>query len=316
MQIKITAKDVGQRLDLWLATKFHDKSRAWLKKEIKAKHILVNKETKKQSYRLKEGDLLEIELKDPGPFLLEPNPNIKISVIYEDNDVLVINKPAGISVHPGNPPRNDTVANWFINYCPSARNVGDDSEFRPGIVHRLDKDTSGVMLLAKNKEAFDSLKNQFKEREVDKKYLALVFGKSKRKSGWIDFPIARSLKDPTKQVALGKRNAHQQKTKPRPAKTFYRVKEEFRNYSLIEVSPQTGRMHQIRVHLAAAGLPIVGDRKYGSGTLKNALGLKRQFLHAQSIGFVSLEGEKINVSAPLPPDLKKALEKIKASVSA
>ncbi len=316
MQNEIADKDISQRLDLWLATKFHDKSRAWLKKEIKAGHVLVNGEIKKQSYRLKKNDVLEIDLKEPKPFLLKPNPDIKIAVLYEDPDMLVINKPAGISVHPGNPPRNDTVASWLISHYPAVRNVGDNPELRPGIVHRLDKDTSGVMLIAKNKEAFENLKNQFKERLIDKRYLALVFGKSKRKSGWIDFPIARSLKDPTKQVALGKRNAHQQKTKPRPAKTFYRVKEEFKNYSLIEASPKTGRMHQIRVDLAVVGLPIVGDRKYTQKTLKDTRGLKRQFLHAQSIGFTNLEGEKVDVSAPLPPDLKKTLGRIKAPVLA
>ena len=308
MQAKISPKEAGQRLDIWLAVRFHDKSRHWLKKEIQAGRVLINEKEAKPSKKLKENDTVEVNLKEPLPFKLEADQKIKIKTVYEDENFVVIDKQPGISVHPAAPPRNDTLVNGLLAEYPEIKNVGDRPEIRPGIVHRLDKDTSGLMVVARNQKAFDLLKGQFQKRQVEKKYLALVSGHPKKNSGVIENFIGRSLSSPTKQTVVGKKASFKQNFLKRIAKTAFEVKKRLGGYTLIECRPKTGRMHQIRVHLKFVGLPIVGDQKYGLKKEKLGKKLKRQFLHAQSLSFYDLENHKISLESPLPKDLRKILK--------
>jgi 23S rRNA pseudouridine1911/1915/1917 synthase len=220
----------------------------------------------------------------------------KIKVIYEDGDVLAIDKPAGLLVHGP-----DSLVDWLKEKYPEIKKVGDDPE-RPGIVHRLDKDTSGVLLAAKNQKTFEYLKSQFRDRKIKKKYLALVHGNVKNDSGVIDLPIAKSKSDFRKRAAVGKTIG-----KEREAVTEYLVKKRFKDFTLVEAYPQTGRTHQIRVHFKAIGHPIAGDRLYGPQKRINSLGLKRHFLHAAFLDFVLQNGSRVRFEADLPDDLQKAL---------
>lgn len=257
-----------------------------------------------------------------------------MEVIYEDKDVLVINKPAGLLVHGTEKSEEKTLVDWLIENYPEIKNVGDQSAegrtalFRPGIVHRLDKDTSGILLVAKNQKAFEHFKKLFsapslqlserdgrdvahgeRERKIKKKYLALVLGKIKNEEGVIDLPIGKSKKDFRQRAAIGKLVG-----KIREAITEYKVLERFspsaagqQGYTLVEARPRTGRTHQIRAHFKAIGHPLVCDKLYGPKKQDCPAGLNRHFLHAASLEFVSPNGSKIMLEADLPEDLKKTL---------
>lgn len=235
-----------------------------------------------------------------------------IPVIYEDKNFLALNKPAGIAVHRGAGIKEATLADWLVEHYPEVKSVGDDPEERPGIVHRLDKDTSGVMLAARNQETFESLKRLFKTRRIEKTYLALVVGAPKKSSGIIDEPIGRMASRRTKR-GIGKNILG-----ARQAVTEYRVLERFGaahrgrigGYSLIEVRPKTGRMHQIRVHLASIGAPVVGDKTYG-GARAEFPGVDRNFLHAFSLEFSYPEGRRWHFEAALPADLQNILRNLR-----
>ena len=227
---------------------------------------------------------------------------MNLSIIYQDNDIVVVNKPAGISVHKGIAEKGETLADWLAEKFPEIKKVGDEPELRPGIVHRLDKDTSGVLVAARNQKSFEFLKNQFQKREVVKKYLALVEGELKNDNGTIDLPIGRSASDFRKKLASD--NA---KGELREAGTEYKVLEKFPNYTLVEAYPKTGRTHQIRVHFKAIGHPIVCDSLYGGKRMFCLLGFARHFLHANFLEFVSLSGVKLKLEADLPEDLEKVL---------
>jgi len=217
-------------------------------------------------------------------------------IIYEDNDILVINKPAGLIVHSA----DESVASWVLKNYPKIKNVGEDPE-RPGIIHRLDKDTSGILLIAKNQKSFEYLKEQFKNRKIKKTYLVLVCGKLKVESGIIDLSIGKSKSDfrkKTTQKSIGK---------TREAVTEYKVIKRFLEHTLVEVSPKTGRTHQIRVHLKAIGHSVVCDKLYGSKKQKCPLGLNRHFLHASSLEFNLPSGGRIKLEADLPQDLQNTL---------
>lgn len=222
-------------------------------------------------------------------------------LIYEDKDVAVINKPAGLLVHTIKAhPSNKTLVAWLTKKYPSMKKVGDDPEQRPGIVHRLDKETSGVMITAKNQKAFEFLKKQFQSRQTHKVYTALVWGKFEMRSGMIEKPIgikAGSLKR-TVKIEEGVKLVKE-------AKTIYRVKEEIGPYSLIEVEPLTGRTHQIRVHLAFMKHPVVSDTLYSQR--EKPKGIPRLFLHASSLELMLPSGPRKMFTAPLAPDLTKAL---------
>lgn len=226
----------------------------------------------------------------------------EIQIIYEDNDILVVNKPAGLLVHGLN-----SLVDWLVEKYPNIKSVGEDPE-RPGIVHRLDKDTSGVLLIAKNQKSFEYLKEQFQERKVKKKYLALVYGSIKNNSGIIDLPIGRSAGDARKKSALGKI-----KGKIREAITEYRVLRRFKDFTLLEAYPKTGRMHQIRVHFKAIGHPIVCDKLYGPKKQKCPFGLTRHFLHANSVELNLLSGERVKIEADLTQELQNVLDMINCS---
>ena len=239
--------------------------------------------------------------------------NLNLSIIYQDNDIVVVNKPAGVAVHKGVAEKGETVADWLMEKFPEMKKVGDEPEFRPGIVHRLDKDTSGVLVAARIQKSFEFLKNQFQKREVVKKYLALVEGELKNDNGTIDLPIGRSKSDFRKKLASD--NA---KGELREAVTEYKVLERFgsvrhsmsntgRPYTLVEAYPKTGRTHQIRVHFKAIGHPIVCDSLYGGKRMTCPFGLARHFLHANFLEFVSPSGARLKLEADLPEDLAEVL---------
>lgn len=227
-----------------------------------------------------------------------------IPVVYENKDFLAVNKPAGILMHKTAAKENEeTLADWLTANHPEVKTVGDDPKTRPGIVHRLDKDTSGVVIIAKNQKAFEYLKNLFQNHEVRKTYLALIYGDIDPKKGVIEKPIG--LKPGTT-----KRTVHGGKM-VKEATTEYRVLKDYDGFSLVEASPKTGRTHQIRVHFASINHPIVGDPLYGGKRVKqNSLGLNRQFLHASSIEFTGPDKTRFKLEAKLPDDLTKALKSI------
>ena len=240
-------------------------------------------------------------------------------IIYEDRDFLIIDKPSGLIVHPARGEREGerekremTLVDWLVENYPEVRNVGDEPETRPGIVHRLDKDTSGAMVIARNQRAFEYLKRLFQNHEIKKTYLVLIWGEIREKSGIIDTPIG--LKGGTI-----KRTVHTEGAKlVKEAVTKYKVLKILESnggkLSLLEVEPLTGRTHQIRVHLNSIGHPVAGDPLYGKSKIKNQiskmLGLSRLFLHAESIEFTKPDGGRLKVSADLPADLEQALSQL------
>ncbi len=303
-KIIISAENAQKRIDKFLAEEFFLYSRGEIVKKIKDGEVRLNGGSIKPSYRLEENDEIEIEDFSNQQKILLANSDIKLEINFENENMLVINKPAGIQVHPGSYEQNDTITNGLLAKYSELVDVHDeapDAFLRPGIVHRLDKDTSGVMVIAKNKLAFDELKKLFKTREIAKKYVAIVEGILKEKSGIINKPLARSA-GYSKQVVARKNT----KTKIREAITEYVVLREFKNYSLLEVSPKTGRMHQIRVHLASLGHPVVGDFVYGSKEKKEA---ERQLLHASELKFV-LFGKEYVFEVNVPKDFEMFVAKM------
>lgn len=269
-------------------------------RQIKKGNILINGKKVKSSYILKENDKIEINFDKKSEKLI-PNKNIKFDVVYQDENIVVINKPVGISVHPVKLDENNTLASGLICQFPEIKKVGDNPEIRPGIVHRLDKDTSGIMIVARSQKAFIELKNKFKNREVEKKYLAIVYGKMDKKAGVIEKPLARSS-NYKKQIVANKKT----KNTIRPAVTEYEVIREFDGYSLVEISPKTGRTHQIRVHMTSIGHPVAGDKIYKLKNSNKKILTNRQMLHAKKIKF-ELFGKKYFFETDLPDDFKAFL---------
>lgn len=235
------------------------------------------------------------------------------AIIYEDAQIAVLDKPAGLMVHPTANGEAGTLADFLVARWPQLRAVGDNPALRPGIAHRLDRDTSGLMVVAKTSEAFAALKQAFQSRNMEKRYVALVHGVPKQPSGVIDLPIGHSAHTSTKRaVRRGARDLRGE----REALTHWKVRQRYHEYTLLEVRPKTGRTHQIRVHLAAIGHPIVGDRLYGARRGKRgaeALGLKRQFLHASYLSFALPGGGRFAFESDLPRDLAEALERLERS---
>ena len=281
------------RLDKYLAGEYPELSRSVLQKLIKQGHILVNDFEAKPSQKLSLGDKICVSLPPPEEVSLAAEP-VPVNVIYEDEDLLVINKPAGLVVHPSPGHTTHTLVNALLARCPDLAVFGD--AMRPGIVHRLDRDTSGLMIIARNSRAQQYLINQFKDRSVSKGYLVLVRGKLTPSQGIIDAPIGR---DPSNRkrmavVASG-----------RQARTGYKVKEYLDGYTLLDITTETGRTHQIRVHLSAIGYPVVGDPVYG---IRSPY-VKRQFVHAYRLGFrLPSSGQYREFTCGLSPDLKQAVE--------
>ncbi len=315
-KIKITLTQSNQRIDKFLASFYSEKSRASWQKRIKNKEVLVNDKEIKPDYVLKEGDEVEIleipaayDEIPPAPFLKGRDDKIpKIKIIYEDDDVIVINKPAGVLSQNAESSKSPSVSDFLVKYYPKIKEVGEDEQ-RYGTVHRLDKDTSGVMIVAKNNQAFEFLKDQFKNRKTQKVYLALVYGKVNPPEGVIDLKIGRSKTNPNMQTVIDTKKKGN--IKSREARTVYKTIKNFKDYSLLEVSPKTGRMHQIRVHLKAIGYPVVGDKKYFFKKYKNEnLELNRQFLHASELKIKLLDGKDKIFKAELAGDLKDFLDNL------
>ena len=292
---RFTADRLGVRLDKFIAGKYPGLSRAYTKKLIADGYITLNDQVTKASLKLSIGDRVNIIIPPTTPSLLSPQA-IPLDIIYEDADLLVIDKPAGLITHsaPGHP--GHTLVNAVLNHLPSLPNSGDTS--RPGIVHRLDKDTSGLILIAKNSPALANLQSQFKTRSVVKAYLVLARGHISPESGFIDAPIGR---DP------GNRKRMAVIDDGREARTEYRVVKYIGNCSLLEILPETGRTHQIRVHLGAIGYPVMGDKTYGVKSPH----LSRQFIHASRLGVkLPSTDEYIEFTSELPPELEQSLKKI------
>jgi len=230
---------------------------------------------------------------------------MNISIVYEDNNLLVINKPSGLITHPKNAEdKQESVTGWLTEKYPEIKNVGEDP-LRPGSVHRLDKDTSGLLLIAKNQDSFLYLKNLFQERKIKKFYLALVYGKPKEPKGIIDAPMGRIGMKRTTQVRGNKKLKDKKE-----AVTEYRTLKNFRDFTLLEVSPHTGRTHQIRVHLKSIGVPVVGDPIYGFKKPTLQPGPGRLFLHAYKLQFVSPDGKSLIFETDLPDDLQKFINEL------
>jgi len=294
-----------QRLDKFLATSLGQHSRARLQAMIKTGHVQVGGRTvRKSGYSLEGGEAVLVRVPPAEPSDLLPEA-IPLDVIFENEEVMVINKPAGLVVHPAVGHAHGTLVNAALAHAPQIEGVG--GELRPGLVHRLDKDTSGLILLAKNERAQRFLQQQFQNREVRKTYIALVDGHPRTPSGRIEAPIGRDARE-------RKRMAIVSAAKGRAAVSEYRVLERFPAHALVEVNPLTGRTHQIRVHLAFLGCPIVGDRVYGKR--RPSLTLERHFLHAARLSLrLPGQSETRTFEAPLPEDLQLVLDSLRANVT-
>lgn len=293
-----TADEVGERLDKALAVRLETLSRVQVQALIRDGLVTVDGRPVKASYRIEGGEVIRVRIpvpeEDQGP---KPEP-IVLDVVYEDANVAAINKPAGMVVHPAYGHTSGTLVNAVLARWPQIASFSEPE--RAGIVHRLDKDTSGVILVAKTAAALESLREQFKTRAVVKRYLALVEGMPDTPDGLIEAPIGR---DP------GQRKRMAVVRDGREAVTEYHVLETYADFSLLEVLPRTGRTHQIRVHLAFVGHPVVGDTVYGRR--RQSIKLKRHFLHAASLTFARPDaGEPITVEAPLPVALQDILDKL------
>lgn len=303
-KIIISEESVGGRIDRFLKEEFflnEEITRGEIIKNIKSGNVLLNGKIVKPSYVLRAGDEITVELKEKAQ-KLATNRKIKVQIIHQDKNMVVLNKPAGLAVHPVSFEENDTLVNFLLSKFPEIENVNDGSvgsQFRPGIVHRLDKDTSGIMVIARNQKTFDALKKIFQDREVSKKYVAWVFGKMEKKVGIIEKPLARST-GYRKQVIAHRKT----KTTVRPAITEFRVVREFGANSLLEVSPKTGRTHQIRIHLTSIGHPIVGDKLYTMKVNDKAKTAARQLLHAKELQF-TLFRKKYAFQAKEPTDFQE-----------
>lgn len=298
--LRLAADRPGERLDAFLARRCQDLSRSHARRLIEEGLVSVDGRPAKPSQRLARGERVLAHIPPPQPLELVPQ-SIPLTVIHQDDDIIVIDKPAGLTVHPAPGHPSGTLVNALLALCPELKGIA--GTLRPGIVHRLDKDTSGLLVVAKNDRAQRSLSQQLKEREVRKTYLALVQGVPRPGEGVIEAPIGRHPKHRKKMAVVAG---------GREAETRYRVRDEVPSdsgYALLEVEPITGRTHQIRVHLAAIGHPVVGDATYG----KRSTIIGRQFLHAHRLAFTLPASRRlVEFESPLPPDLRQALERLRS----
>lgn len=307
--ILVEPPDSGKRLDLYIASCISDCSRSVATNLIRSGKIQVQGMVKKPGYRVRAGDKICGCIPPPAPILFKPEP-IPIDILHEDDDIIVINKQPGLVVHPAPGHHSGTLVNALLYLCPKLNGIG--GALRPGIVHRLDKDTSGVLVVAKNDSAHIHLSRQFKSRRIKKVYLALVYGKMESNSGSISLPIGRHPVDRKKMSTTSRES--------RVAETTWQIRERFELASLIEVNLKTGRTHQIRVHCAAIKHPVMGDKVYGPRKRgknvaygDNLLGLvPRQMLHAWRIGLTHPATEAVvSFEAPIPPDMQAILKALR-----
>jgi 23S rRNA pseudouridine1911/1915/1917 synthase len=299
LSFKIGPDQAGARLDAYLASQIEGWSRARLQRLIESEDVLVNGKIAKPSYKLRDGDEIEVELVAAPIDVFTPE-NIPLDIVYEDETLVVVDKPAGLVVHPAAGTPSGTLANALAYYFQKLPGTG----VRPGIVHRLDRDTSGLLVVAKTDAALENLSDQFRDRTVYKSYVALVHGRVLSNSGKIDQPLAR---DPSNRTRMAVVRAG------RNALTLYRVRRAFDRFTLLDVELKTGRTHQIRVHLAWMKHPVVGDETYGGGrdnTIQDPRlrarirALNRQFLHAEKLGFKHpATGEFVKFESALPQGL-------------
>lgn len=293
---KLVVDEENIRLDSYIAKKYNKLSRTMIQKLIEEGNILVNENKKKLSYKVILNDEITINVPEAEENDIKPE-NIPLDIIYEDDDIIVINKPKGLVVHPANGNPDGTLVNAIMAICKESLS-GIGGKIRPGIVHRLDKDTSGILIVAKNDKAHINLSNQIKNREMKKIYIALVRGVVNENEATIDMPIGRSTKD-RKKMAVRKDG--------KEAITHFKVLKRFPKYTLLEVKIDTGRTHQIRVHMAEIGHPVVGDVVYSNG--KNDFGVVGQMLHAKSLDFKHpITGKQMHLEAELPKYFKDILE--------
>src|SRR6266850_7182787 len=308
LNFKIDTANEGERLDSYLASQIDEWSRARLQRLIESDDVLVNGQTAKPSYKLRVHDEIEVELTVPVTVRFAPE-DMPINIVYEDDVLLVVNKPAGLVVHPAAGIHSGTLANglaYHFQQLPSSAGA-----VRPGIVHRLDRDTSGLLVVAKNEAALEHLADQFRERTVFKSYLALVHGRVEADAGRIDQPIARDPSNRTRMAVV---------RGGRGSLSFYHARRRYQRFTLLDVELKTGRTHQIRVHLAWLKHPVVGDEVYGAGRDKTVINpvirsqiakLGRQFLHSEQLGFRHPRtAEQLRFTAPLATDLQSLLDQI------
>lgn len=294
----IEKENEGIRLDKVLSNLDSELSRTMIQKQIENKEILVNDKVQKASYKVQLKDKITVKELEPVKIDIKPE-DIPIEVIYEDNDIIVVNKPKGLVVHPANGNPDGTLVNAIMKICNGSLS-GIGGKIRPGIVHRLDKDTSGILIIAKNDKAHINLSEQIKNREVKKTYIALVRGFVKENNATIRMPIARSTKD-RKKMAVSKDG--------KEAITHFKVIKRYTNYTLLQINIETGRTHQIRVHLSQIGYPIIGDVVYSNG--KNEFGVIGQMLHAEKIEFLHpITKQHMKLEADIPQYFKQILEKL------
>lgn len=287
-EIIVNKEDFGKRLDSYISNKDINLSRTAIQRLIEDENILVNGKKQKISYKVSENDKITINIPEAKEINLKAQ-DIPIEIVYEDDDIIVVNKPKGLVVHPAVGNLDGTLVNAIMNICKDSLS-GIGGEIRPGIVHRLDKDTSGLLIIAKNDKAHINLSEQIKNRKVKKLYIALVRGIITENEATINMPIGRSTKD-RKKMAVTKNG--------KEAITHFKVLKRFNKYTLLEVKIDTGRTHQIRVHLSEIGYPVVGDMVYSNG--KNDFGVEGQMLHAKSLDFTHpITGKKLHLEADLP----------------
>ena len=298
MKKEIIVNDEGKRIDIYLSEK-EEYSRTAVQRLIEENKITVNGNKVKASYKVQNGDKIEIE-EEPAKDIKLKAQDIPLEILYEDNDIIVVNKPKGMVVHPANGNPDGTLVNAVMAICKDSLS-GIGGEIRPGIVHRLDKNTSGAIIVAKNDKSHIALSDELKKHEIKKTYIALVRGIVKENNATINMPIARSKKD-RKKMAVDKNG--------KEAVTHFKVIERFTNCTLLEINIETGRTHQIRVHLSHIGYPIIGDDVYSNG--KNKWNIEGQCLHAKSLDFKHpITGKEMHIEAELPEYFKNIIEELR-----
>jgi len=289
-------EDTGKRLDVYLAEQVDELTRSYIQKLISERMATVNSQPARANCRLKPGDLVCLQTPELEALEVVAEP-VALDIYYEDADVVVVNKPRGMVVHPAEGNYSGTLVNALLYHCRDLSGI--NGVMRPGIVHRLDKDTSGLLVAAKNDAAHASLAQQFKDRQVNRRYLALVHGRVREKAGEVDAPIGRDPRD-RQRMAVVQKNGKQ-------AVTTYRVLGRYHGYTYLELKLKTGRTHQIRVHMSFIGYPVVGDPKYGPA--RDHFNLDGQFLHAGLLGFSHpRSGRYLEFKAPLPKVLQDVLD--------
>lgn len=299
----VEAEYEGERLDKYLSAIFQDtpaQSRSFFQKLIREGHVQVNDRVQKANYRLKTEELVTVEIPDAVNMPIMPE-NIPLDILYEDEDILIVNKAKGMVVHPSAGHFSGTLVNAILYHCKDSLS-GINGEIRPGIVHRIDMDTTGSLIVCKNDESHVFIAEQIKEHTVNRKYRGIVCGVIKDESGTIDAPVGRHPIDRKKMAVNEKNGKH--------AVTYFQVLERFSHYTYLEFSLETGRTHQIRVHMASIGHPLLGDALYSNG--KSPYRLQGQTLHAMTIGFIHPRTrEYLEVTAPLPEYFNRILSDLR-----